>query len=81
MRIISFLKITKIIESIFTPKSTIKKLFAAYGLCVGLFIVFIGVFVVISPNLLEILLNSYVFYLVLLVLYGVSFLIVKDKIK
>ncbi len=68
-------------ESIFKPGSITKKIFAAYGLSVGFFIVFMLICIVISQYFIEVLLNSYLLHFVFVLIYGISYLIVKDRLK
>lgn len=68
-------------ESIFKPGGITKKLFAACGLSVGLFIVFLLICIVISQDFIGVLLDSYLLYFVFVLIYGISYLIVKDRLK
>ena len=69
--------------NVFKPNSKIKKLFAAWGLTVGIFILLAVVCVAIevSPDTIEKIVFSNAIYLLFVCVFIVSYLIVRRRIK
>lgn len=74
--------LTEELEDFFKPESKPKKIFAAYGMTVGIFILIVALGFGFAPQLLEKLFSSNFLLLVLfLFILAMSYLVVKKKLK